>query len=667
MRLNSTHLTAGHSLTNENVLSAANLAAATSTPLRRRRMSSLSTCLQRPSTATRILQEVLATEKQLTEHYHAVNMRKTTHLWKSHILRLHNLRLQQHRRKAMIMADAEGARVTAEMTEGIVAAVLDRQTDIPSNGNRALIFPNQDVYEGNWKNGRMHGKGLLRRRALKDMYEGQWFLGQRSGKGMYHSATFQIFYTGSWMDNKRHGNGQLLELEGLYTGHFHDNQIHGYGEYVYRDGFTYKGEWVHGLFDGTGTYIHSNSIKYEGSWRHGYEHGKGTCSYANSGEMYSGDWCYGVRHGSGTYLTADFQYDGEWRYGTIKGKGVCHFADGSRYEGEWLNGQFHGFGTFTEPQSGVTYIGEFQYGKRNGRGEYTSPMMCYKGGWINDRKHGAGMAKVTGRGEFHGEWKKDHPEGYCTYTFWGGGMLFFKDGMCVAKSEVLRCRAVSGAVGNMRAITNNSHKDRRRSRQGSHFEETNVENKAAAKKKDIAPDSALYDVNTARRQNSLDRPFSGGTEAPVEEEREGEDVRDGESAGGDGQSSTRHSSSGSCVGPFGHPSRPRNFTHALHPSLVRTPLTVKTTSSAGFSFAADGSHRSPSRNPSLISGPFSQKRDSTGSNASNLPGGNSSLVQPPEENAVSPSLVLGGKKGFTTPSSESKSLLPLLVHDSQKK
>lgn len=663
MRLNSSYLNVSHPCTNEGGLSAANLAAVTPRP--RRSISSLSSVLQRPSTATTILQELLATEKQLTEQYYGANGKSATDVWKSHILRLHHLRLQQQRRKAMNKADAEGARVTAEMTEGIVTAVLDRQADITANGNRALIFPNQDVYEGNWKNGRMHGKGLLRRRALKDMYEGQWFLGQRSGKGMYHSTTFQIFYTGSWMDNKRHGNGQLLEPEGLYTGDFHDNHIHGYGEYVYRDGFTYKGEWVHGMFEGSGTFIHSNSIKYEGSWRKGYEHGKGTCSHANSGEMYAGDWSYGVRHGSGTYLTADFQYDGEWRYGTIKGKGVCHFADGSKYEGEWLNGQFHGFGTFTEPLSGVTYTGEFQYGKRNGRGEYTSPMMCYRGGWLDDRKHGAGMAKVTGRGEFYGEWINDHPEGDCTYTFWGGGTMRFQDGLCVAKNEAMQYRAVSGAVENAREITYGVHRSGRRHRQGSDSKEKDMENNAvAADTKESSPYSALFDASSTRCRNSFERPFSVGTEAPLEEDGKEQGVQDGESHGGTGHSFTRPCSHRSYSTPFRHPLHPGSITHAMHPSLLPSLSTSKKTSSGGFSFAADGSHRSPSRNPSLVSGPFSQKRESTSSSASNLRGGSSSLFQPPEEYTVSPSRAVVDRKGFSSPSLQSHSPSPLLREDS---
>lgn len=413
-----------------------------------RRRTSFVTAALRPSTANNILLEVLDTQRQLTRKYYEVNLEAATTSWRSHIQRLHSLRLQQQRRAVLNAQDSEGAQATAEMMEDIVAAVRDRQTDLTPHGNRAFIFPNQDVYEGTWKNARMHGKGLLRRKALKDLYEGQWFLGQRSGKGMYHSTSYQVFYAGSWIDNKRHGNGQLLEPEGLYTGDFHDNNIHGYGEYVYRDGYTYKGEWINGLYDGPGILVHANGTKYEGNWQKGYEHGKGTCNYAIAGEVYEGEWRYGLRHGRGTYIAAAFQYEGEWRYGTVNGKGVCQFTDGSVYEGEWRNGKFHGFGSFTSPHGWVSYTGEFKEGKRNGRGEYKSPMICYKGGWKEDKKEGVGIAVVNGCGEFHGMWKGDQPDGACAYYFWSEGVVWFKDGVCTQKKEVLRFRSINCSVSN---------------------------------------------------------------------------------------------------------------------------------------------------------------------------------------------------------------------------
>lgn len=445
----SAYLTAPHLPPIESLLSSSSTNP--SSHRRHGKKNSFAAAIQRPSTADTILLDVLKTQRQLTEKYYSVKLEEATTSWKCHIQRLHTLRLQQQRRAALNAQDAEGALLTAEMMEDIVAAVRDRQTDLTPHGHRAFIFPNQDVYEGSWKNARMHGKGLLRRKALKDLYEGQWFLGQRSGKGMYHNTFFQVFYTGSWIDNKRHGNGQLLEPEGLYTGDFHDNNIHGYGEYVYRDEYTYKGEWVNGLYDGVGTLVHANGTKYEGNWRKGYEHGKGTCSYANGGEVYAGDWRCGLRHGRGTYIAAGFQYEGEWGYGTVKGKGICQFADGSTYEGEWKNGKFHGFGCFTGPLGRMTYVGEFRDGKRHGRGEYNSPMVCYKGGWKDDKKHGAGIARVTGCGEFQGMWKEGNPDGQCVYFFWGEGIVLFNDGICVEKKEILRFRSMNCALVNGRA------------------------------------------------------------------------------------------------------------------------------------------------------------------------------------------------------------------------
>lgn len=400
---------------------------------------------EQPSSAMAILLDCLESQRAQSNAFE-VRMEEASMERRQKLVRLQNLRQQQARREALHAQDIEGIQATAEMLEEVVVAVRERQTSLSPNGYQAFVFMNQDVYEGNWKNARMHGKGVLRRAVTKDMYEGQWFLGQRSGQGMHHSSAFHTFYSGSWLENKRHGRGELLEPEGLYSGEFHDNNINGYGEYVYHDGHVYKGEWVCGLYEGAGTYIHPSGTKYEGGWRGGYEHGRGTCHFFN-GDCYNGEWRFGLPHGYGTYTSPAFQYDGDWRYGTVQGKGVCLFADGSRYDGEWMNGKFHGLGSFSSPERRVTYMGEFKNGKRDGRGEYNGQFIYYNGDWKNDMKHGVGTAKIRECGYYHGSWKDDFPEGRGTYRLWDEEMVWFQDGLCVRIEEMYRFRIVGVKVG----------------------------------------------------------------------------------------------------------------------------------------------------------------------------------------------------------------------------
>eukprot|EP00796_Vickermania_ingenoplastis_P012134 gene12134-8355_t len=395
---------------------------------------------ERPSAATPILMESLEAQRL---NWSAFQLRAAdaSNERREKLLRLQSLRQQQTRREALNAQDAEGIQRTADMLEEVVVAVRERQTSLSPNGYQAFIFQNQDVYEGNWKNSRMHGKGVLRRAVSKDMYEGQWFLGQRSGQGMHHSSAFNTFYTGSWLENKRHGRGELLEPEGLYSGEFHDNNIHGYGEYVYHDGHVYRGEWVCGLYEGVGTYINPSGTKYEGGWRGGYEHGRGTRHYFN-GDSYTGEWRYGLPHGVGTYTSVRFQYEGDWRYGTVQGRGVCRYADGSRYDGEWINGKFNGLGTFSSAGRRITYMGEFKAGKREGRGEYNGLFVYYNGDWKNDKKHGVGTAKIRECGYYHGMWRDDFPEGRGTYRLWDEEMVWFENGICVKIEEMSQFRIV---------------------------------------------------------------------------------------------------------------------------------------------------------------------------------------------------------------------------------
>lgn len=400
---------------------------------------------ERPSAGSTILLEALQTENH---NWSAFRLRvaEASAERQDKLVRLQSLREQQARRELLNAQDAEGIQTTMEMLEEVIVAVRERQTALSPNGYQAFVFRNQDVYEGNWKNCRMHGKGVLRRAATRDMYEGQWFLGQRSGQGMHHSTAFNSFYTGSWLENKRHGRGELLEPEGLYTGEFNDNNIHGYGEYVYHDGHVYKGEWVCGVYQGTGTYIQPSGTKYEGGWRGGYEHGRGTRTFFN-GDCYMGEWRFGMPHGYGTYTSASFQYEGDWRYGTVQGRGVCRFADGSTYDGEWMNGKFHGLGTFSSPARRVTYMGEFKNGKREGRGEYNGSYIYYNGDWMNDKKHGVGTAKIRECGYYHGSWKDDYPDGRGTYRLWDEEMIWFKNAVCEKIEDMSKFRTVGVKIG----------------------------------------------------------------------------------------------------------------------------------------------------------------------------------------------------------------------------
>ena len=65
-------------------------------------------------------------------------------------------------------------------------------------------------------------------------------------------------------------------------------------------------------------------------------------------------------------------YIGEFRFGKKDGRGVMTFAGGDVYTGEFKDDKRHGQGTLTVP-NGANYVGEWKNGKPTGQGTYTHP------------------------------------------------------------------------------------------------------------------------------------------------------------------------------------------------------------------------------------------------------------------------------------------------------
>lgn len=85
-------------------------------------------------------------------------------------------------------------------------------------------FENGDVYEGAFKDGRKHGKGILKTRNNRT-------------------------YEGDWINDKPHGFGINTFPNGkVYSGEFKNGRPIGPGQWTYSDGRTFSGTWINGSF-----------------------------------------------------------------------------------------------------------------------------------------------------------------------------------------------------------------------------------------------------------------------------------------------------------------------------------------------------------------------------------------------------------------------------------
>jgi len=216
-------------------------------------------------------------------------------------------------------------------------AVPARDKTVPTTIS-VVSFPNGDRYEGEFRNGLMHGWGVYVSK-LGDRYEGMFANDLRNGSGT-QTTTSGDRYTGMFVSGIRHGLGSLAQSDGSrYAGDFRNDMINGRGVMYYPDDSKYAGDFMNGRKHGKGVIRFPNGDVYEGEFRADLRTGKGEYRFAD-GSRYTGDFVDGVRHGQGHYLAADgAQYIGPFVNGQMHGEGVRVYPGGQRVKGLWREGE----------------------------------------------------------------------------------------------------------------------------------------------------------------------------------------------------------------------------------------------------------------------------------------------------------------------------------------
>ncbi|KAA3636424.1 MAG: peptidase C14 caspase catalytic subunit p20 [Bacteroidetes bacterium] len=236
------------------------------------------------------------------------------------------------------------------------------------NGYGTCVFPSGAKYIGDFKNGKLHGKGIF---YFSDgnKYLGNWVNQYREGKGRMIFKSGDEYF-GEFKKNKFSGEGVMIYANGnRYEGTWTENKPAGYGIFVFVTGDRYEGNFLAGLYSGQGTMFYSDGSRYEGEWEENKRHGQGLMHYPDGetvfgqweNDQYLADWstmtfegdtstmrnCNEVYcdTGVGKFRYKDgSRYIGEFFKGSPEGRGTLFYANGDRYEGGWKQHAPHGRG-----------------------------------------------------------------------------------------------------------------------------------------------------------------------------------------------------------------------------------------------------------------------------------------------------------------------------------
>eukprot|EP00474_Spongospora_subterranea_P010890 CRZ11348.1 hypothetical protein [Spongospora subterranea] len=258
------------------------------------------------------------------------------------------------------------------------------------------IWPDGDYYQGWWKLGQRHGRGVLTCRS-GDTYTGEWKEGMYDGLGKYRWASGREYH-GYYKEGMRHGSGTLRQGMANYQGKWLMGERHGFGVQIYQDLSRYEGAWDHDRpGGGHGVIQYSNGDEYLGGWVGGKPHGQGHLK--RSQWHYVGQWSAGRRHGKGRLIWKnENRYEGQWKDDKQDGDGESVFVAQTIIVEDGVKYRFH---------QGDRHVGRYRSGSRSGPGTYYHhDGRVYDASWTSDcrKKH------VKYRPEYGGRSKKLIPD-----------------------------------------------------------------------------------------------------------------------------------------------------------------------------------------------------------------------------------------------------------------
>lgn len=255
------------------------------------------------------------------------------------------------------------------------------------NSYSTCLFPSGSKYVGDFKDGKIHGKGIL---YFSDgnKYIGHWVNHYREGEGRMVFANGDEYF-GDFKQSKFDGFGEMNYASGnSYVGQWSENKPHGNGTFYFSNGDRYEGQMVSGQFQGEGIMFYADGSRYNGNWYKNKKHGRGFLVF-NDGEVVRGEW-------------ADNQYLADWGQLAFIGDTslLCDCNDNYCPQGQ---------GKYIF-EDGTIYVGEFKDGQPDGNGTvYYTNKDRYEGAWKGRTPNGKGVMYFSTGRVIGGFWENGRP------------------------------------------------------------------------------------------------------------------------------------------------------------------------------------------------------------------------------------------------------------------
>ena len=178
------------------------------------------------------------------------------------------------------------------------------------------IYKGEFSYEGQWKNGKRDGIGILTKKDVAN-FMGEFVEDKANGFGKFIIEN-ECDYKGIWKDDEQNGFGieKLPKIE--YTGEFLNGNKEGYGIMNIKNA-KYEGEISNGNFNGIGTFTFDDKRKYQGEFVNNKLEGYGVFTWPD-GKFFVGSFRNDLIEGFGVFYTSKKIYIGVWQHLSLYGE-----------------------------------------------------------------------------------------------------------------------------------------------------------------------------------------------------------------------------------------------------------------------------------------------------------------------------------------------------------